>query len=61
MRTIGLLMVVLGLVLAVVFLIIGLCFQVPFSTSSGVLFGFGVAYAGLCGARSARLPQAMPH
>jgi phosphate/sulfate permease len=60
MRTVGLAMFVLGLVLAFVFLVIGVCCRVPWSTSSAVLFGFGVAYAGLCGVRSVGAEQTVP-
>jgi len=61
MRNVGRFMIVTGLGVAVASLAMGLFVQVPWSAASAVLFGAGVAYAGLCGARSAVVHQSASH
>jgi len=57
MRTFGLVMLVSGLASAAGLFIVGACCGVPWSTGSAVLFGLGVAYAGLCSMSSAVTQQ----
>jgi len=57
MRTFGLVMLVSGLVSAAALPVLGACCQVPWSAGSALLFGLGVAYAGLCGISSAATEQ----
>lgn len=57
MRTVGLMLLVSGLASAAVLFTLGECCVVPWSTGSAVLFGLGVAYAGLCSVNSAAAPR----
>ena len=57
MRTIGLVLLMSGLASAAGLLLVGTCCAVPWSTGSAVLFGLGVAYAGLCSMSTAAAQQ----
>jgi hypothetical protein len=48
-KTLSFGIVILGLVVSLAFLLTGAFFAVPWNTLCVVLFGLGVAYAGLCG------------
>lgn len=60
MRVFGLGLVISGMGAAAAFLIVGGLWSPPWSTTSAVLFGLGLAYAGICGWRREEIVVSSP-
>ncbi len=58
MKTVSLAVIILGLLVSLAFLIAGVVCSVPWNTGCVVLFGFGIAYAGVCALAHAKPNEA---